>query len=263
MTHSAPQRFREQAGSGGPTQTAESVDLSCFLIPALSSCVGPSESAPEAVRGCSSDVSARLQTASSSQTQPPSLSLPTLQLFPSQTVFFVFFHTWLQWRVPVWGISSVRWSRLCLSAALVHLQSHLCPIAVCSRARLCSFKARLCRRWLQGSWLDKRVPKSLRSLNENEILSVSFEGPWSGGMTRWPSNGCTCVVCSRILGMCGEKVTAQRRPPFPCLPGGSSDTHRWVYRLLTEQDDDSSPSVTFGAGKGEKSRRKEAVGIIA
>lgn len=47
---------------GGPTQTAEDESLSCFLIPALSSCVRPSESDPKAVRGCSSDASARLQT---------------------------------------------------------------------------------------------------------------------------------------------------------------------------------------------------------
>lgn len=59
MTRAVP-----QAGGkwGGPTQTAEDESLSCFLIRALSSCVRPSESDPEAVRGCSSDASARLQT---------------------------------------------------------------------------------------------------------------------------------------------------------------------------------------------------------
>lgn len=151
MTHSAPQRFHEQAGSGGPTQTTESVNLSCFLIPTLSSCVRPSESDPEAVRGCSSDVSARLQTASSSQTQLASLFTHFASFSPPHKLLFCFLPHMravarLQWCACL-GISSVHWSRFCVSATLVPLQSHLCSVAVCSRPRLCSFKARLCRRW--------------------------------------------------------------------------------------------------------------------
>lgn len=66
-----------------------------------------------------------------------------------------------------------------------------------------------------------------------------------------------CVVCSRIPGMCEKKVTAQRRSARPRRPRGPIGHTQTGLSSTDRTIDDSSPSVTFGAGKEEKEAEEE------